>query len=362
LVYLRIYLRFMQVDILIVGQGICGTLLSWFLHKEGKSFVVIDNAAENTSSKVAAGVMNPVTGRRYATTLMAEELLQFAAMTYKELGDYLGCSLLYAKSIIDFFPTPQMRNTFVDRISEDGTYLHPFPDQNLFNPFFNYDFGCGEIQPAYTVHLPLLLSAWRKTVQEQQRLRNEHFRLTALDVSDEKVQYDNITAEKIIFCDGVDGMNNPWFQLLPFSGNKGECLVIRCEGLNTAHIYKRGMLLVPLPEENLFWFGSNYIWDFEDTNPSDQFFQTASAVLQQWLKFPFEVISHKAAIRPATLERRPFVGFHPQHPSVGILNGMGTKGTSLAPLFANQLTQHIVHNLPLAPEADVQRFNRILSK
>ncbi|MGZ5190825.1 MAG: FAD-dependent monooxygenase, partial [Flavisolibacter sp.] len=58
----------MQVDYLIIGQGICGTMLSWFLHKEGKTCIVIDDDNQNSSSKIAAGIINPVTGRRYAYT------------------------------------------------------------------------------------------------------------------------------------------------------------------------------------------------------------------------------------------------------------------------------------------------------
>ncbi|HZF65960.1 MAG TPA: FAD-dependent oxidoreductase, partial [Chitinophagaceae bacterium] len=80
------------------------------------------------------------------------------------------------------------------------------------------------------------------------------------------------------------------------------------------------------------------------------------------LKVPYKIVDHKAALRPSTLERRPFVGFHPQHPSVGILNGMGTKGSSLAPFFAHQLVQNICFGSPITDEANVQRFSRILSK
>ena len=69
----------MQVDFLIVGQGICGTMLSWYLHKEGKTFLVIDEEKPNSSSRVAAGVINPVTGRRYAYSWMIEDLIPFAA-------------------------------------------------------------------------------------------------------------------------------------------------------------------------------------------------------------------------------------------------------------------------------------------
>ena len=97
-------------------------------------------------------------------------------------------------------------------------------------------------------------------------------------------------------------------------------------------------------------------------NPARHFYDHATHVLNSWLKKPYRVLFHKAAVRPATLERRPFVGLHPHVPQVGILNGMGTKGTSLAPFFAHQLTQHLVYDLPIAPEADIQRFNRILSK
>jgi glycine/D-amino acid oxidase-like deaminating enzyme len=352
----------MEVDVLIVGQGICGTMLSWFLNKEGKTVLVLDDAAQNTSSKVAAGIINPVTGRRYVTSWMADTLLDFAQLTYQGISNELVVPLLHAKSIIDFFPSPQMRNAFVDRISENDTYLHAYPDQNLFNPVFNYDFGCGEIKPAFTAHLQPLLTGWRKKLQERNSLREETFTAADLLVKEDGVQYGDITAQKVVFCDGIATAGNPWFSLLPFSSNKGEALFVRCEGLNREHIFKKGMMLVPLPEDDLFWFGSNYQWEFEDASPSEKFYNGATEMLKAWLKLPFSVVDHKAAIRPATLERRPFVGFHPLYPAIGILNGMGTKGTSLAPFFAHQLAQHIAYNLPLAPEADVHRFNRILSK
>lgn len=352
----------MQTDILIIGQGLCGTLLSWQLHKEGKKFVVIDDGAENSSSKVAAGIINPVTGRRYVQSWMVEELMDYVKIAYKELADYLEVHLLNHRSIIDFFPSPQMRNAFVDRITENDTFLHSYPDQNRFNPYFNYDFGCGEIRPAFTVNVQVLLSAWRKKLEALNSLKVEKFIPEELQVKDDVVEYNNITAEKIIFCDGISSSQNTWFSLLPFSANKGEALVIECKDLINEHIYKKGMLLTPLAEQNLFWVGSNYEWEFEDERPSEKFYQATTLLLNNWLKLPYRVVDHKAAVRPATVERRPFVGFHPLNRSVGILNGMGTKGTSLAPFFAHQLAQHLVYDFPIAPEADVRRFQRILSK
>ncbi len=352
----------MQTDIIIVGQGICGTMLSWFLHKEGKSFVVLDNSLPNASSKVAAGIINPVTGRRYVYSWMVDTIMPFAINTYKEMEMALDIDIVRHKSIIDFFPSPQMREAFVTRITEDDTFVHSYPDQNHFNQFFNHEFGCGEIRPAYMVNLSELIAAWRRFLQTRNFIIEETFDVAQLAVTAEGVRYNDLSAQQIIFCDGIASAQNPWFGLLPFSANKGEALVIETEGLTNEHIFKKGLMLAPLWQPHLFWVGSNYQWEFVDEAPSSKFYNSSKTLLEQWLKVPFSIVEHKAAVRPATLERRPFVGFHPVHANVGILNGMGTKGTSLAPFFANQLAQHMAHQFPLTEEADVKRFNRILSK
>lgn len=353
----------MHVEYIIVGQGISGTMLTWFLHREGKSFVVIDEDKPNTSSKVAAGVINPVTGRRYSVSWMIDTIMPFAVQTYKELGDYFNTSYVFQKNIIEFFPTPQSRNAFVERIGEDiDPYFQSYPDQNHFNQFFHYDFGCGEIRPVYTVHLSLLMADWRKKLIDTNALVEQRVNLEDLQVTDKGVQYGDITAEKIIFCEGAEGNENPWFRLLPYAPNKGEALVIRSEELTNQHIFKKGMSLVPLPVQHTFWLGSSFAWEYADHLPTEKFLQQGTELLKNWLKVPFEVISQRAAVRPATVERRPFVGMHPYQSNVGIFNGMGTKGTSLSPFFANQLVQHLVHGLPITDAADIHRFNRILAR
>lgn len=352
----------MQVDYLIIGQGICGTMLSWRLHREGKTFLVMDDHYNHSATQVAAGIINPVTGRRYVYSWMIEEVMAFAWQAYKEIGEDLASSFIFEKSIIDFFPSPQMRDAFINRLASDDTYLHTYPDQNFFNHSFQQDFGCGEIRPAYLANLQLLLASWRKKLFELDSIREEKFDAAQLTLEKDSVRYQDIQAEKIIFCDGISAMQNPWFQLLPFSAVKGEALIIEAKDIPPQHIYKKGIMLVPMPVENTFWVGSNYIWEFDDAEPTPAFYAQTTAQLKHWLKTPFDVLFHKAAVRPATIERRPFVGLHPLYPQIGILNGMGTKGTSLAPFFAHQLTQHLVHGLPLMDEANVHRFSRVLSK
>jgi glycine/D-amino acid oxidase-like deaminating enzyme len=352
----------MKTDNLIIGQGICGSLLSWYLYREGQSFMVLDEERENSPSRIAAGVINPVTGRRYSYTWMIDELIPFVQQAYEQMEQQLNISLITYKSILDFFPSVQMQQAFLERLTENDTYLHSYPNQNHFNGSFQYDFGCGEIRPAFTVNVGLLLKTWREKLASLGAIRSERFDVAGLQVEEDGLRYGDIEARRIIFCDGMSSAAHPWFQRLPFAPSKGEALIIESEHLPADHIFKKGMMLVPLAEPHHFWLGSNYLWEFENDQPSELFYQQATTLLNNWLKRPYRVLDHKAALRPSTLERRPFVGFHPAYPNIGMLNGMGTKGTSLAPFFANQLAQQIVHNFPLTPEADLKRFTKTLTR
>jgi glycine/D-amino acid oxidase-like deaminating enzyme len=351
-----------QVDYLIVGQGICGTFLSYNLLKENKSFIVIDKNESITPSKVSAGIINPVTGRRMVKVWMAEQILSFAHVAYNEIGNFLGINTIAQRSIIDFFPNPHQRLVFLERIDEGEEYLHSYPEQNQFNQFFNYDLGCGEIRNCYIAHLEILLPAWRQQLNDSEQLLEENFEFEELIIKEHSIQYKDITAEKIIFCDGLSSFENPFFKPLPFAPNKGESLIVEIPGLPDQHIYKKGFLLSPLQKMGAFWFGSNYHWNFPHANPTKEFYEQAERHLKAWLKRPFKILEHKASLRPATLERRPFVGLHPHQKNIGILNGMGTKGCSLGPFFAHQLTHHLLYEKEIIPEADVKRFSRILAR
>lgn len=352
----------MEVDYLIIGQGVCGTFLSHYLQDEGKTCVVIDDKYPNSPSKIAAGIINPVTGRRLVTVWMVEEVLPFAWKAYTSLGQQLDCVAISQKNVIDFFPNPFMREGFLQKIASGDKYVHAFPEQNHFNPYFNYEFGCGEIRPVYTAHLENILPRWRRHLSASNALLEQKFELSELNIGNGQVQYQDIKATKVIFCDGPSGFDNPWFRQLPFAPNKGEALVAEIPGLPDTNIFKKSMMLVPMETPDHFWVGASYVWDFDDPGPTAAFRENTERILRDWLKLPFRIIEHRAGLRPATLERRPFVGLHPLHPEIGILNGMGTKGCSLGPYFARQLTDHLVTDEPIAKDASVRRFDRILSR
>lgn len=342
-------------EYIIVGQGICGTLLSYYLHKVGKKILVYDEAKPFTSSKVASGVINPVTGRRIVRTWMIEDVMPFAVNLYQQLEAELNISIIQQTNILDFHPTAQMQLAFDERLPQETQYLKKVENAEQWQQYFNYPFGIGETNPCWLVDVQNLMTAWRNQLKKNNQLIEETFNINNFKPSTLSLK------PLVIFCDGVAGFKNPYFKNLPYSRMKGEALIVSITGLPRRNIYKQGFNIVPW-KEDLWWVGSSYEWQFENLEPTEAFRKKMEMQLSNFLKIPYTIIDHIAAERPANMERRPFVGLHPLHKNIGILNGMGTKGCSLAPYFAYELTEHLINAKPINPLADVQRFSKILSR
>jgi glycine/D-amino acid oxidase-like deaminating enzyme len=160
--------------IIIVGQGISGTFLSYYLLKEGKDVLVFDEIKNNASSNITSGVINPVTGRRIVRTWMIEEIMPFAIKAYQAFEQFLQINIVHQTNILDFHPTAQMQLAFDERVKEE-TYLLNVTNTESWRQFFNYDFGIGEINPCWQINIQHLLQTWRKHLLEKEILIEQKF-------------------------------------------------------------------------------------------------------------------------------------------------------------------------------------------
>jgi len=71
---------------------------------------------------------------------------------------------------------------------------------------------------------------------------------------------------------------------------------------------------------------------------------------------PIEILEHLAGVRPTVDDRRPIIGAFPGRTNVFLFNGMGTKATSLAPYWAEQLIDHILNGVSLPKEVSPLRY------
>lgn len=347
-----------MLDFLIVGQGIAGSLLSWFLQKAGKKNLVIDNYHLSNASRVASGVTNPVTGRRFVKTWMAEELLPFANETYTELEKVLNETFFQPLPILRLFDSIKSQNDWSARTSQPG-YTQFLQNQTVINlpkEKIKNDFGAFEITGGTRLDSEKFLTAYRNFLSTHKQILEEQFSFDELEVTASCVQYKSHVANKIIFCDGAQAIRNPYFKFLPFQLAKGECLILHIENFSADKMISSEAFVMPMGDD-LYYVGSTHDWHFHNDQPSEVGKQELLANLGAFIKTPYKVVNHRAAIRPTVQDRRPFIGFHPEHKAVGIFNGLGTKGISLAPYFANHFAQHLTQNTVLLPEVDIKRFS-----
>ncbi len=346
-----------KVKYLIIGQGIVGTWLSYFLQEKGISYKVVNDENISSASSVASGVMNPVTGRRIVQTWMIESVLPFAVDSYQAFQKNESVEIIKEAPIVLIHPSEQMYESFEYRLTHDNVYLSK-NNSEQWNTMFNTPYNSGQINSCYWIDLVAFLKLGR--LKMKAHYINAHFDYKDMTLLEKGIQWKNIIADHIIFCDGINSMQNPYFKTLPFAPNKGEALILKIEGLPAKNIYKNNVAIVPW-EKDLFWVGSTFEWSYSDSLPSIAFKEKMISSLEQFLKLPYTIVDHLVGIRPANTERRPFVGLHPKYPQVGICNGMGTKGCSLAPYFTDQLIAHIEQGTPIEKEADINRFAALLS-
>ena len=352
----------MEVDYLIAGGGLCGSLLGRSLLDAGCSVLIVDDRQLNVASRVAGGIVNPVTGMRQVKSWMIDELMPKALHTYRTLEDELRVAIIQECSILDFYASNDQKVIFESRAGEGNEYLKAGADGALWEDYFRFNYGVGEIKPCLLVDLRAVVNGLMEKYRQAGSLIEERFEWGHCEIAADKVIYKGIVAKKVICCEGAAVDDNPYFGMLPWSKDKGEAIIVSIPSLPRNHIYKQQFGIVPWQGDDLWWVGATHDWKYTDMLPTEAFLKRVETHLQYFLKLPFTVIDQLVARRPANLDHKPFVGLHPKFPSVGILNGMGGKGVSMAPWFAEHFAHHLVHGLPLMPEVDVQRYSRILGR
>ncbi|MFN7119421.1 MAG: FAD-dependent oxidoreductase, partial [Saprospiraceae bacterium] len=287
------------------------------------------------------------------------ELLPFAEQTYHELEKLLQISIYHSRNVIRTFANVKEENDWLAHSAQPGyeKYVANRADIGNYKHKTTPAFGYGEVQYGAQVNLPLLMSEYHNFLIINKQILEEVFDYEQLIIGKSSIRYKNITADKIIFCEGAKAKANPYFNYLPFHGDKGEALIVRIPEAGFEKMLKQQIFIVPLGNDDLYWVGSTYNPRYTDELPSESGKSYLLQHLQHLLKIPFEVLDHVAAVRPTVRDRRPFLGLHPQFPQLGIFNGLGTKGASLGPFFAHHFMQFLLGLHPLDDSVDIRRFS-----
>ncbi len=345
----------MQYDFLIVGQGIAGTTLAMELIAQGSSVLVIDAYNKSSSSQVAAGLFNPIAFRRVALGWKANECLKEVQRFYSFQEELTETHLFYPKDILRIHGSAEEVDIWKKRSQDQefsGLLSETLHEQD--SPFYFQPFGVSKVLGGGFVDTRTWLSAVRRIFLARNILREEHFEKQHLEILREGIQYREIRANKVVFCEGADALQNPWFGHLPFNLAKGDLVIIHAPGL-PPEIFNGSIYGIPLGE-GVFRVGSTYEWEFLNALPSIERAQELEEKLKNLIRVPFKIIGHEAGIRPTVKDRRPFLGTHPVIKSLAIFNGLGTKGVLLAPLLSKEMASHLIHGNELSDDINIARL------
>lgn len=348
------------VDTLIIGQGLAGSILAWTLQQRGASVRVVDDGHHSAASTAAAGLINPLAGMRFGYHAHCREWLPSAEAFYRALSDRLGGPFLHSIDMLRLFRSgqqirfwqrragdasarPLLGDRF-ERISDTGERL-----QAPFGGFVQHHTGYVEVNR--------LLETLRERLRRDGHYEQTDIAYAELRPHADRVQWRDVSARQLIFCEGYRAQANPWFGWLPFQPDKGEILTLEAPKRLCRRIVNGAHWLIPLVDGR-YRFGSTHDHRRLDQTPTEAARTELLLGLQHLLGFDpgCRVVGHRAGVRPATRDRLPLIGRHPNEPGLVLFNGFGARGSLTIPWYAARLADHLLEGAPLPAEADLRRY------
>lgn len=353
--------------ILIVGQGLAGTALAWRLWERGVPFVVVDRDEAVTCSKIAAGLVTPITGMRLNLNWRFESQRDEAVAFYEGVEERVGERV--------YFPLKQVR-LFRDEAARD-LFRRRMEDPELARQVVRVDWGNGasdrllderqfcvrhggfEQSGGGYLDAEVYLRASRRFFEARGCWREGEVRGEAVvDEVGVGVRWEGEVFGAVIFCQGWEAVRHPWFDWVPFQSARGSIIQARAPQLAGEErvVNSSGCWVLPRGDGELR-LGPTYEPEFDARFPHEGNPEKLAMLREQvdglvvggveWLKV-------QTAVRPIVKRAKLLVGRHPAHARVGFFNGLGSKGALRAPWAARHLMDHWVDGKELEVEVDLR--------
>lgn len=314
----------------IVGQGLAGTCLAWALWRRGDEFVLVDRGAGG-SSRVAAGMVNPITGKNFEPSWRIAEFLPEALAFYAEVEELICRQVWYPFPVLRLAGSDKEWRKIVSKL--DSPDVAPWVAGEIAAP-------CGwvgavEVRGGGRLDTRAFLDGSREFFEKLGYYRMEEFH-----------------SAEAIRCDGAVGLMSGRYG--PHRCAKGEILTIRAAGWDESRIrIGAGGWLVP-QGGGLFKVGSTYEWNELDDLPTAAGRLRVEEIANRLGGEAFEVVAHEAGVRPILRRSQPLIG--PLGDGSWMFNALGSKGSLYAPGMARRLAEWLIDGTAPEPEVDIRLF------
>jgi glycine oxidase len=305
---------------LILGQGLAGTCLAWQFLRRGVVFAISDHGVGG-STRVAAGLINPITGKNFEPSWRIAEFYPQAIAFYRSLEQEFGETIWH--------PLPVLRLASSEK---EWAKISTKLDLPEVRPWLG---GAQGAPAGFHGGVELVGGGWLDTRKFLQ-LSAARFRELGLwaDVGSPTIRCEGAAG---LIAGGMGGHRCA----------KGEILTVRADWHETHIRIGAGGWLVPIGG-GFFRIGSTYDWDHLDESPTCAGLERIKAIAAKLGGEDFEITAHVAGIRPILRRSQPLIG--KDHNGDWVFNGLGSKGTLYAPRMAAMLADWILDGTRPAPE------------
>ena len=181
-----------MLDFLIVGGGLAGSTVAFKLQQKGAKIVQIADVSRPTSSQVAGGMFNPITGKYLTKTWLAEDLYAALFVHYKDIEDRFQASFFFPIGVKRLFNNPENKAHFLGQIVKNNLqdWVEEIPAST------RYLQGGLMIKQSGWVNVDAYVHTLRSYFIDLGIFSNQQFDYSALEIHPDFVTYKGIKAQK----------------------------------------------------------------------------------------------------------------------------------------------------------------------
>ncbi|HCM74843.1 MAG TPA: amino acid oxidase, partial [Cytophagales bacterium] len=256
--------------------------------------MVFDMPDLNRASSVAAGLFNPITGKRIVKTWKADEMFSYLIDFYRSVEKEYHIQFFNTSPLYTPFKTIEEQNEWMGRSSDAdySRYIEALHTNSAFARQVKNPLGGLLLKQCGYIDTTVFSDALRDYLKRKDALLDEDLHEHELKTDKNAVIYRNWRARRIIFCTGEMAKQTSFFSWLPIRPLKGETLTIATNE-PVEVIYNRGVYVVP----HLWKVGATYT---HDTSPSITEVGKVELTdkLNELIAFPYSVVNQQWGFRP----------------------------------------------------------------
>jgi glycine/D-amino acid oxidase-like deaminating enzyme len=321
----------------IIGQGLAGSSLAIEADKKGHDITCFDLSNENSASRVAIGIINPLVLKNRTLFDKSEMLLSNCLSYYNRIEKTFQKSLLSKNHIREVLFNPSEVSNWNSLSKESSLEKYIGSIETTHKSLSALGLGC--VKNSLRLDVKNYLHVIRTWLSEKHRLQEEDVK--NVFVSKNEVIVNGQKFDGLLLAEGlIAKWTQKIFRPLQFSPTKGEGLVIETTNTHIDFPVHRNTFLLK-ENENRYTVGATFNRKDLQTGPSQAGKDSLIQELSYWFQDDFKIVHHWSGLRPTMKDRRICFGWHKEFPNVGFLNGLGSRGAMTSPYYSSLLlAQH----------------------